>query len=236
MLTNDGRGEKMDGRASAQKVHLRTPGQAIAVVFLALAFSANALAQVSGGFPSALPKATITSDESEAARGSEPPVDEGVPPAVTSSPSAQHSHPGHHAAVSEPSYSAVVEPTHAMLKLKQDAWAYAGPTTSERTVERVHAGKFLNVTGSTHYYLQVKLKSGATGYVPISAVELTHPQDKVMRLSTDAAVLSQPNRYGKKLSAVHQGHDVHVIGVSMNYMKIRMKSGLEGYIPMTAAE
>ena len=34
-----------------------------------------------------------------------------------------------------------------------------------------------------------------------------------MRLSTDAAALAQPNRYGKKLSEVHQGHDVHVIGV-----------------------
>jgi hypothetical protein len=80
------------------------------------------------------------------------------------------------------------------------------------------------------------LKSGAAGFVPISAVELMRPQDKIMRLATDAAVLSQPNRYGKKLSEVHQGHDVHVIGVALNYVKIRMKSGLEGYIPMTAAE
>ncbi len=123
-----------------------------------------------------------------------------------------------------------------MVKLKTDAWAFARPAASSRTLERVHAGKFLDVTGSTHYYVQVKLKSGATGYVPIAAVELTRPEDKTMRLSTDAAVVSQPNRYGKKLSEVHQGHDVHVIGISLNYMKIRMKNGLEGFIPMTAAE
>ena len=209
---------------------------AIAFPALSLAFSTNAPAQVSGRFPSILPNATIVSDETSASHAPEAPVDEGVPPAVTASPPMPHPNPRHHATLSEPSYSAAVEPTHAMLKLKEDAWAYAGPDTSSGTLERVHAGKFLNVTGSTHYYAQVKLKSGATGYVPLSAVELTRPQDKFMRLSTDAAVLSQPNRYGKKLSEVHQGHDVHVVGVSMNFIKIRMKSGLEGYIPMTATE
>ena len=123
-----------------------------------------------------------------------------------------------------------------MLKIKKDTWTYAGPEASSPPLERLHAGKFVDVTGSTHYFLQVKLKNGSTGYLPISAVELTRPEDKIMRLSTDAGVLSQPNRYGKKLSEVHQGHDIHVIGVSMNYIKIRMKSGLEGYVPMTATE
>jgi hypothetical protein len=207
-----------------------------AALLLALAFGSTAFARGSGRFTSILPSATIVSDETNAARDPEPAADEGVPPAPTASPPAHHSHPRSYAAVPEPSYSAAVEPTHAMLKLKKDAWAYSRPGTSSRTLERVHAGKFLNVTGSTHYYVQVKLKSGATGYVPISAVELARAEDKIMRLSTDAAVLTQPNRYGKKLSLVHQGHDVHVIGVSMNYVKIKMKNGLEGYIPMTAAE
>lgn len=227
----------MEGRAIGRGTPSSASRLILTLTFpaLSLAFSANALAQVSGRFPSVLPNATIVSDEPNAVGGSEPPVDEGVPPADTVPP-APHSRPRHHVTVSEPSYSAAIEPTHAMLKLKNDAWAYAGPETSSGTLEHVQAGKFLNVTGSTHYYVQVKLKSGATGYVPISAVELTRSQDKIMRLSTDAAVLSQPNRYGKRLSEVHQGHDVHVIGVSMNYFKIRMKSGLEGYIPMTAVE
>jgi len=215
--------------------HVRVPHLAITLVFLGLAFATKVLAQANGRFPGVLPNATIIPDEANSAQASEPSVEEGVPPAAASSP-APHSYARNHVTMAEPTYSAAVEPTHAILKLKKDAWAYAGPETSSPTVERVHTGKFLNVTGSTHYFLQVKLKSGATGYVPISAIELTRPADKIMRLSTDAAVLSQPNRYGKKLSEVHQGHDVRVIGVSMNYMKIRMKSGLEGYIPMTAAE
>ena len=233
----------MAGHPIGDKAHASVARLAIALAFLVLAARANVLAQVGGGSPSILPHATITSGETSAG-SSEPAVDEDVPPAVAPSPAAPHSHPRHHASVPESlhtaapdtSYSPAVEPAHAMLKLNEDAWAHAGPANSSHTLERVHAGKFVNVTGSTHYYLQVKLKDGATGYIPISAVELTRPEDKVMRLSTDAGVLSQPNRYGKRLSQVHQGHDVHVIGISMNFMKIRMKSGLEGYIPLTAAQ
>ena len=201
-----------------------------------LTLNTSAAAQVDGRFPDVLPKATIVSDESDAARGSAPLAEEDLPPPTTAVP-AIHSRPNSRAsAVESLSYSAAVEPTHAMLKLKNDAWAYARPETSAATLEHLHRGKFVDVTGSTHYFVQVKLRSGGNGYVPISAVELTRAQDKIMHLSTDAAVLSQPNRYGKRLSEVHLGHDVHVVGVSLNYVKIRMKSGLEGYIPMTAAE
>lgn len=202
---------------------------------LGLLFSSGALAQVRHKFPNTLPNATIVSDETDAARPAESSMGQDVDPTAATPPAPPHAG-RHHAVVSEPTHSAAVEPTRAMLRVKNDTWAYAGPQTASGTIERVRAGKFLNVTGSTHYYLQVRLKNGSTGYVPLSAVELTRPQDKTMRLSTDAAVMSQPNRYGKRLSEVHQGHDIHAIGISMNYIKIRMKSGLEGYIPMTATE
>jgi hypothetical protein len=206
-------------------------------MLLALALSGIASAQVGSRFPGILPNATITSDETDTARDAQgPPPETSTPAPETVSPPTHHSRPRHHPSVPDRAASAAVEPSHAMLKLKRDAWAYARPGTSSRTLERVHAGKFLDITGSTHYYLQAKLKNGATGYVPISAVDITRPTDRVMRLTTDAAVLSEPNRYGKRLAEVHQGHDVHVIGVSLNYMKIRMKGGIEGFIPMTAAE
>jgi hypothetical protein len=224
----------MEGHAG-HDAHLDVLGLATISVFLGLMLGAQAFAQPNGDFPRVLPNATIISDEPQPAHDSESPADEVAHPAVASAPPT-HPHAHHHATISEPTYSAAVEPTHAMLKLKKDGWAYAAPEPSSPTLERVHSGKFVDVTGSTHYFLQVKLKNGSTGYIPISAVELTRPEDKIMRLSTDAGVLSQPNRYGKKLSEVHQGHDIHVIGVSMNYIKIRMKSGLEGYVPMTAAE
>jgi hypothetical protein len=223
----------MQGHANHGGAHLTLLCLLVAS-FLGPLFSCGALAQVRPKFPNTLPNATIVSDTGVARDESS--IDQDVSPTAASSPARSHSSAHHHEVVSSPTYSAAVEPTHAMLKIKKDTWAYAQPETASGTIERVHAGKFVNVSGSTHYYVQVKLKNGATGYVPLSAVELIRRQDKIMRLSTDAPVLSQPNRYGKKLSEVHHGHDIHVIGISMNYIRIRMKSGLEGYIPMTAAE
>ncbi len=129
-----------------------------------------------------------------------------------------------------------VEPATARLKLKQDAWIFTGPSKWTKHITRAHAGKYVVVTGTTRYYLQVKLKDGQTGYIAPANVELVTPTDKIFTLTQDAAVLDAPNRWGKKLSEVHRAHAVHVIGVSLNYMKIRMKSGLEGFIPATALQ
>lgn len=127
-----------------------------------------------------------------------------------------------------------VEPASARVLLKQNSWAYSHPAKSSTRIQPVTAGKYINVTGSTRYYLRVALKSGQQAYVPISAVELTRPTDKVFSLTADAPVRDAPNQWGRKVSAVHKGHSVHVIGIALNYLKIRMKNGLEGYIPVTA--
>lgn len=129
-----------------------------------------------------------------------------------------------------------VEPANARLKLIKDDWALTEPSIWSRHVERVHAGKYVIVTGSTRYYLRVKLKSGKTAYVNQKSVDMVKSTDKLFRLTHDAAVLSNPNRWGKKLAEVHTPHSVHVVGVSLNYLKIRMRSGLEGFIPMTAVQ
>ncbi len=87
------------------------------------------------------------------------------------------------------------------------------------------------MTGSTKYYLQAKLKNGQTGYISPSNVELVKPIDKIFMLTQDAAVLDAPNRWAKKLAEVHSKHNVHVIGIALNYMRIRMKSGVTGFYP-----
>ena len=122
------------------------------------------------------------------------------------------------------------------MKVLQDAPVYSAPAKSSKHIEQLTRDKFVVVTGSTHYYLQVKLKSGQTGYIDPASVELVKPADKVFVLTHDAGVLDKPNRWSKKLAEVHQGHNVHVVGVSLDYMRIRMKNGLEGYVPMTALE
>src|ERR1700689_3554975 len=127
-----------------------------------------------------------------------------------------------------------IEPAQARLKVLQDAPVYSAPAKTSKHIEQLTTGKFVEVTGSTHYYLQVQLKSGQTGYIDPSAVEVVKPTDKVFVLTHDAGVLDKPNRWAKKLAEVHQSHNVHVIGIALNYVQIRMKSGLEGFVPLTA--
>jgi hypothetical protein len=129
-----------------------------------------------------------------------------------------------------------VEPAQARLKLIEDTWVYSTPSKKSKQLEHVIKDKYVIVTGSTHNYLQVKLKDGQTGYLDPAAVSLVSPADQVFVLTHDASVLDQPNRFGKKLAEVHKSKNVHVVGLALNYMKIRMKNGLQGYIPITALE
>jgi hypothetical protein len=144
--------------------------------------------------------------------------------------------PSHHASSKSSIREPEIEPAQARLKVLQDSPVYSAPAKSSKHIEQLTRDKFIEVTGSTHYYLQVQLKSGQTGYIDPSAVEVVKPTDKVFVLTHDAGVLDKPSRWGKKLAEVHQGHNVHVIGLALNYVQIRMKSGLEGFVPLTALE
>jgi cation diffusion facilitator family transporter len=114
--------------------------------------------------------------------------------------------------------------------------AYSSPSSKSRHLEQLHTDKFVNVTGSTKYFLQVKLKNGETAYIEPGAVQLIKPIDKLFQLTHDAAVLEKPNQWAKKVAEVHQPHNVHVIGLALEYMMIRMKNGLVGFIPITALQ
>jgi uncharacterized protein YgiM (DUF1202 family) len=129
-----------------------------------------------------------------------------------------------------------VEPAQAKLLLKKDALVYSKPDKESKISARVQAGKYVVATGSTRYYVRVRLKSGKVGFVPISAVDLVKPTDKLFRLTSNAPVRKDPNRWARKLSEVHKGRSVHVVGIALSYAKIRMRSGLEGYIPLKALE
>jgi hypothetical protein len=157
------------------------------------------------------------------------PAESGVMAAPTTKP---HVHHASTASARAPE----IEPAQARLKVLQDAPVYSAPAKTSKQIERLTTGKFVEVTGSTHYYLQVQLKSGQTGYIDPSSVEIVKPTDKVFVLTHDAGVLDKPNRWAKKLAEVHQSHNVHVIGIALNYVQIRMKSGLEGFVPLTALE
>jgi hypothetical protein len=142
----------------------------------------------------------------------------------------------HHASSKNTVHEPEIEPAKARLKVLADSPVFVAPAKSSKHIEQLTRDKFVEVTGSTHYFLRVNLKNGQTGYIEPSAVELVRPADKVFLLTHDAAVLDKPNRWGKKVAEVHASKNVHVVGLSLDYMQIRMKSGLEGFIPMTALE
>ncbi|HYB76944.1 MAG TPA: hypothetical protein VEE85_01980, partial [Candidatus Bathyarchaeia archaeon] len=85
-------------------------------------------------------------------------------------------------------------------------------------------------------FLQVQLKDGRTAYIEPSSVELVAPYDKDFLLTADSPVFAAPNQFAQKLAEVHRGKYIHVIGQALSYLKIRMKDGTEGFVPMTAAQ
>jgi hypothetical protein len=208
---------------------------ALAAAGLWLIVPALAPAQTgsAGGGELGLPSTTIAPAEEGA-------PEETPPPATTTRhrptpPSATH-HTLASKAASASVKSVAPEPVQAKLLLKEDTWIYTQPSNKSAHIEQGEKGKFVIVTGTTHYFLRVKLKSGQEGYVLAEAVQVTTPADKLFMLTHDAPVLDAPNHWGKKVSEVHQGHAVHVVGIALSYMKIKMKSGLEGYIPASALE
>ena len=214
---------------------------ALAAAGLWLIVPALGLAQTgsAGGGDLGLPATTIApADGAAPAERSAPPKT--PPPQVPTHHHVSRPPAAHHTiaprAAAAPVRSVTAEPAQARLLMKQDAWIYAEPSNRSAHVEKGEKGKFVMVTGSTHYFLRVRLKSGKEGYVLSEAVQVTTPADKLFMLTHDAPVLDAPNHWGKKISEVHKGHAVHVVGIALSYMKIKMKSGLEGYIPSSALE
>ena len=160
--------------------------------------------------------------------------DEGVP--ATPAPKRRIRSSSHHVSSGAAVREAEVEPAQARLKLLNDTWVLATPSKSGKHVEHVVKDKYVIVTGSTRSFLQVRLKNGQVGFIDPAYVSILTPADNLFQLTHDAAVLEKPNKWAKKLAEVHQGHKVHVVGLALNYMMIKMKSGLTGFIPTSAME
>jgi hypothetical protein len=159
---------------------------------------------------------------------------ETAPPKPAAAPTARKPRRAAHHAATVGHFD--IEEANARIPLSHDTPIYASPSTSAHQLEQGIAGKYIQVTGVTRHWLRVQLKNGATGYVQQKDAHMVKPADKIFMLTKNAAVRADANRWSKTLSEVHRGHNVHVIGIALNYVKIRMKSGLEGYIPLTALE
>jgi hypothetical protein len=111
----------------------------------------------------------------------------------------------------------------------------AAPSPNAKVIKTLNSGTYVTITGSTKAYLQIDT-GGHIGYIGSTAVQLVRPAEHIFRLTADSQVYSQPNRWGAVLAKVHQGHDVHVVGSALSYVKIQMKSGVEGFVPTTALQ
>lgn len=179
-----------------------------------------------------------------------PPAPEAAPPAEVAPPpeAAPAPTPAHHKkrvhrrarrhhAKAAPEVETTVEPASARLKVKTaGSPIYARASRHSEQVGTLAADKYVQVTGSTKSYLQVQLKDGRTAYIDPSAVDLVKPYDKDFLLTADSAVYSAPNEFSGKVAQVHRGKYIHVVGQALNYLKIRMKDGTEGYVAMSAAQ
>ena len=209
----------------------------IAMVVVALGTLAVSASAFNSRSDEEVPATSIVPAEAASGSAPESPVAASTPAApMPSAPPARSKPAVRHRPTRVSTRESEVEPAKARLKLLEDTWVYSAPSKKSKQLEHVTKDKYVNVTGSTHNYLQVKLKDGQTGYLDPAAVSLVAPTDKVFVLTHDTAVLDQPNQFGKKLAEVHKTHNVHVVGLALNYMKIRMKNGLQGYIPITALE
>lgn len=211
----------------------------IIAVCAMLTWSASALAltdETSGGLSTTVESDTVPPSSAPPSGATTLPPSSEAPAALAPAPTAPKvAHRKTHTS-SAASSVVEVEPSHARLLLNKSTTVYSRPSRSSGKIETAQAGKYVQVTGSTRYYLRVELASGKTGYIAPDAVNLVRPADKFFLLNADSPVFSRPNRWASKVAEVHKGHDVHVIGIAMEYMQIRMKDGREGFIPISALE
>ena len=64
-----------------------------------------------------------------------------------------------------------VRDTDKRFKLTHDSPLYQSPATDSPVVGQVHRGKFVHITGIAGDWFRVQLKTGAVGFIPLSAAE-----------------------------------------------------------------
>jgi uncharacterized protein YgiM (DUF1202 family) len=136
----------------------------------------------------------------------------------------------------EPIQNFQLEYATGSYRLTQDSMAYSRPSLQSHAIKAVHAGKLVKVTGATLTFVRVQLSDNETGYIPVDAVTLLRPADRNYILSADTPVYSRPHLSSQQTALVHRGRNVHVVGVELNYLRIRMRDGVEGFIPVSTVE
>ncbi|MGH7865513.1 MAG: hypothetical protein ACREQB_11005 [Candidatus Binataceae bacterium] len=129
-----------------------------------------------------------------------------------------------------------VEPANAKLKIISAGSVMANPWKTARKLQPLDVGKVLIVTGSTRDYVQVRLKDGTVGYVDPASVDLVKSADQVFMVTHDSPLYERPNRFSKKVGEVVHGKGVKVTGIALNYLRVKLRNGVTGFVPISALQ
>ena len=64
-----------------------------------------------------------------------------------------------------------VKPLNKLFLLTKNSLVYQSPDPTSSTIGQVHRKKYVHVTGIAGDYLQIRMKNGATGFIPVTAAE-----------------------------------------------------------------
>jgi tetratricopeptide (TPR) repeat protein len=64
-----------------------------------------------------------------------------------------------------------IKPLNKLFLLTKNSPVYENPDATSSTISEVRRKKYVHVTGITGDYLQIRLKNGTTGFIPVSAAE-----------------------------------------------------------------
>ena len=70
-----------------------------------------------------------------------------------------------------PSRQHKLKPLNRKFKLTHDSAVYQAADSSTSVVGQVHHGHFVHVTGIQGNWLQITLRNGTVGFIPVTAAE-----------------------------------------------------------------
>ncbi|MGA9741847.1 hypothetical protein, partial [Candidatus Binatus sp.] len=64
-----------------------------------------------------------------------------------------------------------IKPLNKLFLLTKNSPVYQNPDETSTTIAHVRRKKYVHVTGITGNYLQIKLRNGTLGFIPVAAAE-----------------------------------------------------------------
>jgi len=94
-----------------------------------------------------------------------------APAAAAAAPAPATGGPTTASATTPPADATKIKPLNKLFVLTKNSPVYQSPDETSSTVGEVRRKKYVHVTGITGNFLQIKLKNGTVGFIPVAAAE-----------------------------------------------------------------